>query len=68
MASFKINNPVLDEGTTFVFDSWVCIANDLCGFNSRLATPQELETSASPPAPEPEGIIDTSGGILSNLP
>jgi hypothetical protein len=38
---------VLEEGTTFVFGSWVSTANSLCGFNSHLANPRELEASVS---------------------
>jgi hypothetical protein len=34
MASFNFTSTMLDEGTTFVFGSWICIANGLGGFNS----------------------------------
>jgi hypothetical protein len=33
MAIFKFPSPVLPEGTTFVFGSWVCIANGAGGFH-----------------------------------
>jgi hypothetical protein len=32
MAIFKFPSPVLPEGTTFVFGSWVCVANGAGGF------------------------------------
>jgi len=31
---------VLEEGTTFIFGSWVCIANVNGGFNSHLTKPR----------------------------
>jgi hypothetical protein len=34
MASLSFTSTVLDEGTTFFFGSWICIANGLGGFNS----------------------------------
>jgi hypothetical protein len=38
MASFNFSSTVLDEGTTFILNSWICVANSLGGFNSHLAT------------------------------
>jgi hypothetical protein len=32
MALFKFPRPVLPKGTTFVFGSWVCVANGAGGF------------------------------------
>ena len=46
MASFKITRAMLNEGTMFVFVSWVCIINSSRGFNSHLA--DTLEPEASP--------------------
>jgi hypothetical protein len=45
MASFT--NAMLDEGTTFIFGSWICVANLLGGFNSHLANSKEPEDSSS---------------------
>ena len=28
VASFELSFPAIDAGTTFVFGSWVCIANE----------------------------------------
>ena len=47
MAAFTYNCLVLDRGTTFVFGSWVCVANGSGGFDSQLANPREPE---APPA------------------
>jgi hypothetical protein len=43
MASFDFTSTVLDEGTTFIFGSWVYITNSLGGYNSHLADTKELE-------------------------
>jgi hypothetical protein len=32
MASFSFTSTVLDEGTTFIFGSWICVTNGLGGF------------------------------------
>jgi hypothetical protein len=36
MAFFKFPSPVLPEGTTFVFGSWVCVANGAGGFRQHI--------------------------------
>jgi hypothetical protein len=47
MASFNFTSAVLDEGTTFIFSSWIYVANGLGGFNSHLADSKELEATSS---------------------
>jgi hypothetical protein len=47
MASFNFTSAVLDEGTTFIFGSWICIANGSGGFNSHQANSMEPEASSS---------------------
>jgi hypothetical protein len=47
MASFDSTSVVLDGGTTFVFDSWVCVTNGSGGFNIHLADTRNPETSAA---------------------
>jgi hypothetical protein len=47
MASFSFTNIVLNEGTTFIFGSWICIANGLGGFNSHLADSRKSEAFAT---------------------
>jgi hypothetical protein len=46
MASFNFTSTVLDEGTTFIFSSWICDTNSLGGFNNHLAHSSELEASS----------------------
>ena len=38
---------VLTRGTTFVFGSWVCVANGSGGFDSHLSNPREPEAISS---------------------
>ena len=45
MASFEFSFPAIDAGTTFVFGSWVCIANGLGGFSRHLINPASTETT-----------------------
>ena len=59
MASFEFSFLAIDAGTTFVFGSWVCIANGLGGFSSHLVNPTSTET----PRREQLGEI-TSAEIL----
>jgi hypothetical protein len=47
MASFDFTNVMLDEGTMFVFGSWICIANCSSCFNSHLAETSKLEAPAA---------------------
>jgi hypothetical protein len=48
MALFKFPSPVLPEGTTFVFGSWVCVANDAGGFRRHIVDDTfKLKTLAS---------------------
>ena len=59
MASFESSFPVIDTRTTFVFGSWVCIANGSGGFSSHLINPANTKT----PRREKLGEI-TSAEIL----
>jgi hypothetical protein len=47
MASLSFTSTMLDEGTIFIFGSWICIANGLGGFNSHLVDSRNPETSVS---------------------
>jgi hypothetical protein len=47
MASVSFTNTMLDEGTIFVFGSWICVTNSLGGFNSHLANSRKPEASAA---------------------
>ena len=44
MASFEFSFLAIDAGTTFVFGSWVYIANSSGGFSSHLIDPASTET------------------------
>jgi hypothetical protein len=46
MASFNFTSDMLDEGTTFTFGSWFCIADGGGGFNSHVAETREPMASA----------------------
>jgi hypothetical protein len=45
MASSSFTSIMLDEGTTFIFGSWICIANGLGGLNSHLTDSRKPEAS-----------------------
>jgi hypothetical protein len=47
MASFRFTSTVLDQGTTFIFGSWICIANGSGGFYGQLADSRKSEASAA---------------------
>jgi hypothetical protein len=47
MASFNFTSAVLDEGTTFIFGYWICVANGLGGFNSHLVDTEASTTTRS---------------------
>ena len=59
MVSFEFSFLAINAGTTFVFGSWVCIANGSGGFSSHLINPASTET----PRREQLGEI-TSAEIL----
>ena len=59
MASFEFSFPAINVGTTFVFGTWVCIANGSGGFSSHLINPASTKT----PRQEQLGEI-TSAEIL----
>ena len=41
MATFTFDIMTIDRGTTFVFGSWVCVANGSGGLDSHLNNPRE---------------------------
>jgi len=63
MASFEFSFPAIDAGTTFVFGSWVCIANSSGGFSSHLIDPASTET----PRREQLGEITSAEIILPEI-
>jgi hypothetical protein len=64
MASFDFTSVVLDEGTTFIFSSWIYVANGSSGFNSYLADSREPETSASTQHSDLDEFIDNLDEML----
>jgi hypothetical protein len=64
MAYFNFTSAVLDEGTTFIFGSWICPANGSGGFNSHLANSKESETSSSTPSSDLNDFIDNVDDML----
>jgi hypothetical protein len=64
MAFFNFTSAMLDEGTTFIFSSWICVANDLGGFNSHLVNSRELEASSSTPSSDLDEFIDNFDDLL----
>ena len=47
MATFAFSTVALPQGVTFIFGSWVCIANCSDGFDSHLAKTTKLEAISS---------------------
>jgi hypothetical protein len=64
MASFNFTSAVLDEGTTFIFGSWICVANGLGGFNNHLANSREPEASSSTRSSNLDEFIDNLDELL----
>jgi hypothetical protein len=64
MASFNFTSVVLDEGTTFVFGSWIYITNSSGGFNSHLTDSREPETSAATRRSDLDEFIDNLDEML----
>jgi hypothetical protein len=64
MASFNFTSPMLDEGTTFIFGSWICIANGLGGFNSHLADSRKPEASTPTQCNDIDKFVDNFDELL----
>jgi hypothetical protein len=64
MASFDFTSVVLDEGTTFIFGSWIYIANGSGGFNSHLVDTREPETSVATQCSRLDGFVDNLDEML----
>jgi hypothetical protein len=55
---------VLDEGITFIFTSWICIANDSGGFNNHLADSRKPEAFATTQRNNLDKFIDNLDELL----
>jgi hypothetical protein len=47
MATFALSTMAFPQGATFIFGSWVCVANGSSGFNSHLTDPTAMKTISS---------------------
>lgn len=67
MASF-MNIVMFEESSTFIFGSWVCVANSALGFRRHLAPNMEKKASTSIPHHDICNLVDDLDKIqLSNL-
>jgi hypothetical protein len=64
MASFNFTSAMPDEGTTFIFSSWICVADSLGDFNSHLANSKEPEATSSTPSSDLDNFIDNLDDML----
>jgi hypothetical protein len=64
MAPFSFTSTMLDEGTTFVFGSRICIANGSGGFNGHLADSRKLKASAANQCSDLDEFIDNLDELL----
>jgi hypothetical protein len=58
MASFDFTSIMLDEGTTFIFGSWICVTNGSGGFNSHLANTSKPEASSAARCSDLDEFVD----------
>jgi hypothetical protein len=64
MASFDFTSAVLDEGTMFIFGSWIYIANSSGGFSNHLADTNKLEASAATRCSHLDEFVDNLDEML----
>jgi hypothetical protein len=64
IASLTFTSTVLDESTTFIFGSWICVANGLGGFNSYLADSRKPEASTPTRSSDIDEFIDNLDELL----
>ena len=60
MATFNFSTAMPEEGTTFIFGSWICVANIQGGFHSHLA-------DATEPKIDQLGIPNSATKLADNL-
>jgi hypothetical protein len=64
MASLSFTSNVLDEGTTFIFGSWIYVANGLGGFISHLVDFRKPEAPAATRRSNLDSFIDDLNELL----
>ena len=67
MATFAFSTMAPPQGATFVFGSWVCIANGSGGFNSHLTNSPALKITTSEDSNKLAGSGDHGVMLLPNL-
>ena len=67
MATFAFSTMALPQGATFVFGSWVCVANGSGGFNSHLTNSPALNITTSEDSNKLAGSDDHSIMLLPDL-
>lgn len=64
MVTFNFTNTVLEEGMTFNFGSWVCIANDAGNFRWHLIDNKKMEGPTMLPHNNLDEFIDNLDEML----
>jgi hypothetical protein len=64
MASFSFTSTVLDEGTVFIFGSWICVANGSDGFNGHLADSRKPKAFAASRCSDLDEFVDNLDELL----
>ena len=67
MATFAFSTMALPQGATFIFGSWVCVANGSGGFDNHLANPTLLEATSSESCNNLAGSEDHDDMLLPDL-
>jgi hypothetical protein len=62
--SFCLTSTILDEGTTFIFGSWICIADSSGGFNGHLGNSRKLEASTPTRCSDLDKFVDSLNELL----
>ena len=67
MATFTFSATAPPQGVTFIFGSWVCVANGSGGFDSHLTNPPTLKATTSESSNKFAGSDDHGVMLLPNL-
>jgi hypothetical protein len=60
----QVRNSLKIHRRTFIFGSWICVANGLGGFNSHLAKSKEPKATSLTPSSDPADFIDNLDDTL----
>ena len=67
MATFAFSTMAPPQGATFIFGSWVCVANGSGGFGSHLTNSPTLKITASEDSNKLTGSVNHSIMLLPDL-